>query len=483
MILEPGWQAPQYLWNTKKYPSVPNLISTLNETGTQLILWEHPILDLAAPLTALLRKSGCIAGHEPAPRSTNNAFTDLTLPKCQNLWKQFQLANVIKQGAKGFKLDEDDVDMNIGFVDDTVFPSGMTGAFFHNIQGYILQRIFHEMYESIGQRTWLQSRGNFAGGQAYPTNSYSDGYTYSTYVRGVVNSGFSGLIWAPELRQATCDADFARRSQLMFMSPQAQYNAWNSPEPKARPWECTGSGLNSSTWTSFKKHYDLRKGLATYLYSAFEAQGRTGLPLARALVMDSPEDSHTWSVDDQFLIGASLMFAPAGMDKPKSTSVVRSVYFPPTATSWHPWFANATKYTPGRVTSVPSPILDAPLFVKGGSVVPFQRPGSEEHVLELVVFAPATCTDGIAWSSVYDDDGETTRYKTQGEHWRGRAGYACNATHHALHFEVVHATFATQWSAVRWRLHHHHGGALGTEELPPMPIGPAAAVHVVRRWE
>ena len=37
------------------------------------------------------------------------------------------------------------------------------------------------MFESIGQRTWLQSRGNFAGGQAYPTNSYSDGYTYSTY--------------------------------------------------------------------------------------------------------------------------------------------------------------------------------------------------------------------------------------------------------------------------------------------------------------
>jgi len=110
---------------------------------------------------------------------------------------------------------------------------------FHNIQGFIWQRMFHEMFASLGQRTWLQSRGNYAGGQAYPTNSYSDGYTYATYVRGVVNSGFSGLIWAPEMRQATCDADFARRTQLMFLAPQAQYNAWDTPTPgPGEPWSC-----------------------------------------------------------------------------------------------------------------------------------------------------------------------------------------------------------------------------------------------------
>ena len=45
---------------------------------------------------------------------------------------------------------------------------------YHNIQGYIWQRLYHEMFESLGQRTWLQSRGGYAGTQAYPTNSYSD---------------------------------------------------------------------------------------------------------------------------------------------------------------------------------------------------------------------------------------------------------------------------------------------------------------------
>ena len=39
----------RYLWNKQKYPSVPGLISKLNKTGTQLILWEHPLLDSNAP--------------------------------------------------------------------------------------------------------------------------------------------------------------------------------------------------------------------------------------------------------------------------------------------------------------------------------------------------------------------------------------------------------------------------------------------------
>jgi alpha-glucosidase (family GH31 glycosyl hydrolase) len=161
--------------------------------------------------------------------------------------------------------------------------------------------------------------------------------------------------------------------------------------------------LNASTWDSFKAQYDLRKGLATYIYSAFEAQGQTSLSLARALVMDLPDDIATWYVDDQFLIGQDLMFAPAGMDKPKSTSTVHSVYFPKTATSWHNWFENSTSYKPGLMHAVPTPILQAPLFVKGGSVLPFQHPDAEEHTLELVAFAPAACGDGVmCWSSAYD---------------------------------------------------------------------------------
>ena len=63
-------------------------------------------------------------------------FSDLTLPQCQKLWKDYQISHAIASGAEGFKLDEDDVDVSVGFNDSTVFPSGMLGYQFHNRTPY-----------------------------------------------------------------------------------------------------------------------------------------------------------------------------------------------------------------------------------------------------------------------------------------------------------------------------------------------------------
>lgn len=546
-ILEPAWQDPQYNWNQVKFPDVPKLIAEM--APTKLILWEHPVLDVSraagcariintsagrvcvmsdgwkracfpAPdrdghpcadcdqskngsLYGQLLAADCIASAGPSPSRRGDShgivgvpapkqFSDLTLPRCQQIWKTYQLEHAVASGAAGFKLDEDDVDVSVGFNDSVVFPSGMRGYQFHNLEGYIWQRIYHEMFESIGQRTWLQSRGGYAGSQAYPTNSYSDGYVYQTYVVSLVNSGFSGLLWAPEMRHATCTsnhtavqkADFVRRSQLMFLSPQAQYNAWDGHDG-CTLWDRGDHGglpCAPEYFDMFKAHYDLRTGLQTYLYSAFEAQSRTGLPLVRPLVLDSPDDRRTWAIDDQFMLGDALMFPPAGMVGPLDTS--RSVYFPRTAPSWHSWFHNATSYAPGQMAQVDTPIMTAPLFVKGGVPVPYaQPPSADRNTLGLRVWMPRTAAidcaaragaassaastaaaaaaGALAWSDVYDDDGETTRYKTHGERWRARAGFGAarcadraSADHGgsiALHFEVADATFAgVPHSRVEW---------------------------------
>ena len=247
----------------------------------------------------------------------------------------------------------------------------------------------------------------------------------------------------------------------------------------------------------FRTHWELRDGLAQYLYSAFESQSRTGVPVARALVVDSPADTETWAIDDQFLLGDALMFAPAAVDgNPESTS--RLVYFPATAPSWHPWFdantsasaiaiasasasassGNATTYAPGTWATVPTPIMTAPLFVKGGVPVPFRRRGGDggdraatddyTTTLELLVWspppaslsrAPACATAATAWSEIYDDDGESFRHASHGEYWRARAGFAhcrssssSNSTQLLLRLQVSHAheRFAAAHANVRW---------------------------------
>ena len=78
-----------------------------------------------------------------------------------------------------------------------------------------------------------------------------------------------------------------------------------------------------------------------------------------------------------------------------------------------------------------------------------------------VVGCAADALEGeIAWSDIYDDDGETTRYKTHGEHWRAHAGFSavrCDANAKtdtagrlSLHFQVSHSSYAVAHERVQW---------------------------------
>ena len=95
----------------------------------------------------------------------------------------------------------------------------------------------------------------------------------------------------------------------------------------------------------------------------------------------------------------------------------------------------------------------------------------EDGMLELHVWMPHTtfaeCSNDngdshLQWSEIYEDDGETTRYKTHGEHWRARAGFAmvrCATStgslgeiggRISLQFETSHSSFVVSHKRVQW---------------------------------
>lgn len=246
------------------------------------------------------------------------------------------------------------------------------------------------------------------------------------------------------MRYSTCDSDFARRTQLMFLSAQAQLNAWNSLTPgPGVPWSC------GTQWMQmFKTHYDLRANLSTYLYTGYEQQSRTGLPLTRALVMDSPDDEETWNIDDQYMLGNTLMVAPGGMTTPNDTS--RRVYFPTTTTSWHSYFGNET-YTSGKWYTVPTPIMSAPLFVKEGTPISF---GSSLDVLGVSAWH-STKVPHTAWTDVYDDDGETFNH-TNGAYWRAQLGYIVKQVGEVtleMQVQSSERRYSPSWRSTEWTIH------------------------------
>src|SRR6185437_5921641 len=152
---------------------------------------------------------------------------------------------LIDAGISGFKLDEcDNSDYTGGwsFPDVSRFPSGLDGEQMHGVFGLRYQRALWQQFLERQQPTYNLVRSSGALATPYPFVLYSDLYDHRQFIRALVNSSFSGLLWCPEVRDARNEEDFIRRLQSVVFSPLAMINAWYVKNP---PWKQLNSKLNN----------------------------------------------------------------------------------------------------------------------------------------------------------------------------------------------------------------------------------------------
>lgn len=459
--LEPGWMTHSYpctfKWEGERFPDPAGYVEWMRENGFRVNLWEHAYVYEESPIRSLLEEQSCAADK----MVWYGLVPDFTLEKTAEIFSDYHMSEHISIGVSGYKLDECDGADYTGdwfFPDDTYFPGGRTGAQMHNIFGFLYQKVFHEMYERLGRRTHLLVRANYTGAQRYSSCIYSDYYSLEQYIRATVNSGFSGIQWCPEVRQSGSVEDFARRSQLMFFSPMAMINAWNS-SGECEPW-----AKGEEAEAIFKKYADLRMRLIPYIYSGFWKARETGVPFIRGLVVDYPDDEKTYGVDDQFMFGEAFMVAPI------SAGSSRDVYLPQGK-----WFDYWTDYAwdGGRMISYDAPIDRLPLFVKAGSIVPMYPWMNYvgERVIDEVEFE--VYPGGECSFVLYDDDGETTGY-LNGETCRVRV--ECRPCDGGMEITLgkLVGDYSPQYKSVLFRV---RGGGLQEEQVKLALNDVATASH------
>jgi alpha-D-xyloside xylohydrolase len=264
---------------------------------------------------------------------------------------------------------------------------------------------FHETHK----RTWGLVRNSQALAAQLPYAIYSDSYDHRCFVRGLVNEGFSGLLWTPEVRDAQSVEDLYRRVETVIFSPQALINCWYMKNP---PWlqidrDKSNAGQfmadQAEVTAGIRKLLQLRMSFVPYLYSAFMDYHARGVPPVRALILDYPDDPKTRQLDDQFMFGPSVLVAPmfAGQKS-------RPVYLP--KGEWYDFWTHQ-KLAGGRTIEATNDVQQMPLFVKSGALLPLADP--VEHL------QPDTCFNltvtafgsGPAECVLYEDDGETDAFQ------------------------------------------------------------------------
>jgi len=410
--VEPGWETATYsssfVWATNRFPDPSGFIASMHQQGFRLNFWQHAFTHPSSPMyAALLPWSGDY-------QVWGGLAPDFASPEARRIFVKQNEDVLFSKGVDAVKLDECDYQPDSAapwsFPEISRFPSGLDGEQMHSLYGVLYQQTLWEPYQRRGLRTWGLVRNSQALAAPLPYTIYSDSYDHRCFVRGLVNEGFTGLLWVPEVRHADSVEDLYRRVETVIFSPQALINCWYMKNP---PWlqidrDKSNRGElqpdHEAVTANIRKILELRMAFVPYLYSAFNEYRLTGTPPIRALVMDWPQDPKVRDVDDQYMFGPSVMVAPMFAGQ-----VNRQVYLP--VGDWYD-FWTGQKLAGGQSITATNDQQHIPLYVKSGSLLPLAEP--VEHIGADTCFQVVVRSYGPSPADfvLYEDDGTSDAFAT-----------------------------------------------------------------------
>ena len=320
--LEPGWQTHtyscSYLWS-ERFPEPNRMIAELREKGFHLSLWEHAFCHPSSPIHDEL------APHSGDYLVWDGVVPDFATKEARRIFADYHKKLLVDAGVDGFKLDECDSSDNTGswsFPLTSEFPSGLDGEQYHSLFGTLYCQA---IMDALGDtKTLSEVRNLGALASSYPFVIYSDLYDHKDFIRGVAQSGFSGILWTPEVRHAKDKDELIRRLQAVVFSSQCLINAWYCEKAPWAELDCEGE---------VRELLKLRESLVPMLKKSFDLYRDTGKPPVRGLVMDYTDDPETFNIDDEYMFCEDLLVAPIAADSGDE----REVYLP-VADEWEDYF-------------------------------------------------------------------------------------------------------------------------------------------------
>ena len=411
--LEPGWHTAAYscsfAWNLKNFPQPDQLLEETQKMNYKLNLWEHAYVHPTSPIfNDILPFSGDYTVWK-------GAVPDFTLPEARRIFSDYHEKMFVQKGVAGFKLDECDnsfqtAQSELTFPDISIFPSGMDGVTYRQLFGLLYQKTLLDMYRRNNIRTILDVRASYLFATPLASSIYTDMYAHDDYVRMILNAGFSGLNYSPEVRNTNSDEDLIRRLQTTLMSPHMLVNCWFLSNP---PWFQYNTEKNNrdellpnykDLEQKAKKLIETRMSLIPYLYTAFAKYHFEGIPPFRSLILDCPDEDEVWDIDDQYMMGDHILCAPF-----LNGASTRQVYFP--KGKWHDFNTNKI-YEGGRSYEITMTLDETPMFVRHGVILPLAQ--HVQYVTPQTIF-DVTCRmygQAVQPAFLFEDDGYTFDFET-----------------------------------------------------------------------
>jgi alpha-D-xyloside xylohydrolase len=387
-------------WDAEQFPDPEGMLATLAGQGFRVCLWTNPYVSHLSPTFAEADAAGWFLRRPDGSTYVADVWhgsypacgiVDLTNPAACD-WLAGLLRGLLRQGVAAFKTDFAE-----GVPVDAVAHNGMTGVELHNVYSLLFNDLVADVTREVAGHGLVWARSSYLGGQRHSAQWSGDSKaTYpamASTMRGGLSHGLSGVpFWSHDVGgfHSTPSPDlYVRWAQFGALSPLVRLHGTTS----RLPWDFPGDAGRLAT-----EALRLRYRLMPYLYSAAVDAARTGAPMMRALLVDSPGDPTAWTAEREYRLGRDLLVAPV-FDPDGG----RHVYLPDGR--WVDYWTGEV-HTGGRHVWVLSPLEKFPLYVRHGALIPVTS------VADTVGDRPFTDVTLVSWGG---ESGDTTLHDVDGD--------------------------------------------------------------------
>ncbi|XP_041352622.1 neutral alpha-glucosidase AB-like isoform X2 [Gigantopelta aegis] len=419
-----------FTWANDKFPNPKDMIGKLSSKGRKMVIIVDPHLkkddsydvytDAKSKGYFVKNKDG--SDYEGWCWPGTSAWPDFINPDVQQWWASKFVYDTQPGSTPDLFVWND---MNepsvfngpeVTFLKDLIHHGGVENRDVHNIYGLYVQKATADglVLRSGGRdRPFVLTRAFFAGSQKYGAVWTGDNMgewshlkisipmILSLNIAGITFSGadIGGFFKNPDAELQT--RWYQAGSFYPFFRAHAHLDT-KRREPYLLPEE---------NMKIVRDAIRARYSLLPYLYTQFYLAEKDGRPIMQPLWVEFPEETATFGIDDNFLLGPALLVRPVT----EQGATTANVYFPGSDQIWYDVQTYA-QFSGGQEKNIDAPLNKIPVYQRGGTIIPRKMRIRRSATLSYQdPFTLIVCLDkqAKALGHLYADDYRSFQYKNR----------------------------------------------------------------------
>lgn len=401
-----SWENPQRFWmrplshaiDSSSYPDLPNFSDRLHRTGVRLLGYFCPELTEGSPLYQEALEQGLLVkmpDGSPARIDVlgiQHGELDLSHPKAAEWFIARCLTPALNLGFDGWMADFGEYLPPLAQLAD-----GSTGWSRHNEWPLLWQQLHRRFWDGVrkdGDYTFFVRSASLGSHTVAPVMWGGDSDTdferadgLPTVIPQVLTAQLAGFFyWSTDIAgymtfgvtKPSTKALFCRWTELGALLPVMRTHHGTA---RPRNWNLLRDEETTKIYARYAR-------LHTALYPFWHHLAyQTGQPIIRALALEFPNDAVTWTLDQEFLIGHTLLVAPVVTKR----SQRHRVYIPDG--SWRYWWSPRVDVGPTWI-HLDVALDQIPIWIRQGYALPVLEGASATERPEGIVDSLAAISEG-----------------------------------------------------------------------------------------